>query len=49
MAGLACPQTLVSAMGAAGFTGVQLTHSPRDGGSAFRAFLLTGFKGKGKH
>lgn len=43
------PNTLVAAMGAAGFTGVQLTPSARDGGSAFRAFLLTGFKGRGKH
>lgn len=43
------PQALVGAMSAAGFTGVQLTPSARDGGSAFRAFLLTGFKGKGKH
>lgn len=43
------PPQLVAAMTAAGFTGVQLTPSPRDGGSAFRAFLLTGIKGKGKH
>ena len=36
------PATLVAAMTAAGFSDLQLTPSPRDGGSAFRAFLLTG-------
>jgi 2-polyprenyl-3-methyl-5-hydroxy-6-metoxy-1,4-benzoquinol methylase len=36
------PATLVAAMTAAGFIDVQLHPSARDGGSAFRAFLLTG-------
>ena len=38
------PATLIAAMTAAGFCDVQLTPSVRDGGSAFRAFLLTGFR-----
>jgi 2-polyprenyl-3-methyl-5-hydroxy-6-metoxy-1,4-benzoquinol methylase len=36
------PAALVAAMSAAGFSEVQLTPSARDGGSPFRAFLLTG-------
>jgi ArsR family transcriptional regulator len=36
------PATLVAAMATAGFSDVQLTPSARDGGSPFRAFLLTG-------
>jgi 2-polyprenyl-3-methyl-5-hydroxy-6-metoxy-1,4-benzoquinol methylase len=36
------PATLVAAMSSAGFSEVQLTPSARDGGSPFRAFLLTG-------
>ncbi len=40
------PSTLVTAMAAAGFSDVKLTPSARDGGSAFRAFLLTGTRGR---
>lgn len=36
------PATLVSAMAAAGLSDVQVTPSIRDGGSPFRAFLVTG-------
>jgi ArsR family transcriptional regulator len=36
------PATLVAAMAAAGLSEVQLTPSVRDGGSPFRAFLVTG-------
>lgn len=42
------PATLVAAMGAAGFSDVQLTPSARDGGSPFRAFLLTGSRAKSR-
>lgn len=42
------PGTLVSAMAAAGFTDVQLTPSARDGGSPFRAFLLTGTRARSR-
>jgi 2-polyprenyl-3-methyl-5-hydroxy-6-metoxy-1,4-benzoquinol methylase len=42
------PATLVDAMAAAGFSDVQLTPSARDGGSAFRAFLLTGTRARSR-
>jgi ArsR family transcriptional regulator len=42
------PATLVGAMSAAGFTDVHLTPSARDGGSPFRAFLLTGSRGRAR-
>ncbi len=42
------PSALVTAMGAAGFSDVQLTPSARDGASAFRAFLLTGSRARSR-
>lgn len=42
------PAGLVAAMSAAGFSDVQLTPSARDGGSAFRAFLLTGSRARSR-
>ncbi len=42
------PSSLVAAMGAAGFSDVALTPSARDGGSAFRAFLLTGSRARSR-
>ncbi len=42
------PSTLVAAMRSAGFGEVQLTPSAREGGSAFRAFLLTGSRGRSR-
>lgn len=42
------PSTLVTAMAAAGFSDVALTPSARDGGSAFRAFLLTGSRARSR-
>ena len=39
------PSVLVQALNDVGFVDVSLTHSPRDGTSAFRAFLLTATRG----
>jgi ArsR family transcriptional regulator len=40
------PSTLIAAMTEAGFTDVRHTPSARDGGSPFRAFLLTGTRSR---
>ncbi len=42
------PATLIAAMTTAGFQDVRLTPSARDGGSPFRAFLLTGSRGQAR-